>query len=52
MEKYNLAVLGATGLVGGTIIKTLEERNFPVDNIYFFSSKKSAGEKILFMGKE
>lgn len=52
MKKFNLAVLGATGLVGGNILKILEERNFPIDNIYFFSSKKSAGEKITFMGKE
>lgn len=52
MKKYNVAVVGATGLVGGTILKTLEERDFPIDNIYFFSSKKSAGEKIEFMKKE
>lgn len=52
MKKYNVAVVGATGLVGGTILKTLEERDFPIDNIYFFSSKKSAGENIEFMGKE
>lgn len=48
----NIAVVGATGLVGGTIVKILEERNFPIDNIYFLSSKKSAGSKICFKGKE
>ena len=52
MKKINLAVLGATGLVGGTILKTLEERKLPIENIYFFSSKKSAGQKIAFMGKD
>ena len=51
MKKYNIAVAGATGLVGGTILQVLEERDFPIDNIYFFSSKKSAGEPIDFMGK-
>ena len=48
MKEYNIAVVGATGLVGGTILKILEERNFPVDNIYFLSSKKSAGSSISF----
>lgn len=52
MKKYNLAVLGATGLVGSTIIGLLEEREFPVENIYFLASKKSAGEKINFQGKD
>ena len=48
MKKYNLAVVGATGLVGSTIIKILEERKFPINNIYFLASKKSAGSKMLF----
>lgn len=48
MKKYNIAVVGATGLVGGTIVKILEERRFPVNNIYFYSSKKSAGNIIVF----
>jgi len=52
MKKYNVAVLGATGLVGGTIVKVLEERKFPINNIYFLSSKKSAGSKIQFNGEE
>ncbi len=52
MKKFNVAVAGATGLVGSTILKILEERDFPIDNIYFLSSKKSAGSKILFKGKE
>ena len=50
MKKYNLAVMGATGLVGGTILNILEERNFPIENLYLFSSKKSAGQKIEFAG--
>ncbi len=48
MKKYNVAVVGATGLVGGTILKVLEGRNFPIENIYFLSSKKSAGNSISF----
>lgn len=52
MKKCNVAVVGATGLVGGTIVKVLEERNFPIDNIYFLSSKKSAGSSIVFKDKE
>lgn len=52
MKKFNVAVVGATGLVGGTILKVLEERDFPIDNIYLLSSKKSAGAKISFKGKE
>lgn len=48
MSKFNVAVVGATGLVGSTIVKILEERNFPVNNIYFFSSKKSSGSTINF----
>ncbi|MDR7870103.1 MAG: aspartate-semialdehyde dehydrogenase [Tissierellaceae bacterium] len=52
MKKYNIGVVGATGLVGSTILRILEERNFPIDNIYFFSSKKSAGNNISFAGNE
>lgn len=52
MKKFNVAVIGATGLVGSTILKVLEERKFPVENIYFLSSKKSAGNKLTFAGVE
>ncbi|WP_010252122.1 aspartate-semialdehyde dehydrogenase [Acetivibrio cellulolyticus] len=52
MKKINLAVVGATGMVGRTFIKVLEERNLPIENIYFFSSSRSAGSKITFNGKE
>jgi len=46
MKKVNLAVVGATGMVGRTFIKVLEERNLPIDNIYFFSSSRSAGSTV------
>ena len=52
MKKYNLAVVGATGLVGSTILKVLAEREFPIENLYLFSSKKSAGEKVEYEGVE
>lgn len=45
---YNVAVVGATGMVGRKFIEVLEERNFPIEKIYFFASKKSAGSKITF----
>lgn len=52
MKKINLALVGATGLVGGTILKLLEERQFPVGQLYLFSSKRSAGERLKFKGRE
>ncbi len=47
-ELFNLAVVGATGLVGRTMLKVLEERNFPVANISLFGSAKSAGTELKF----
>lgn len=52
MNKINLAIVGATGMVGRTFLEVIEERNLPFENLYLFSSKKSAGQKIDFMGKE
>lgn len=52
MKKANIAIVGATGMVGRTFLKVLEERNFPIDNLYLLASKKSAGSKVEFMGKE
>lgn len=51
-KKVNVAVVGATGKVGETFRKVLEERNFPIDKIYFFASAKSAGKEIDFAGKK
>ena len=47
-----IAVVGATGLVGGVMLKVLEERNFPVDELIPVASEKSVGKKIEFKGKE
>ncbi|MBC6695841.1 aspartate-semialdehyde dehydrogenase [Terrisporobacter mayombei] len=52
MKKVNIALVGATGMVGRTFIKVLEERQFPINNIYLFSSAKSAGTTVKFAGKE
>ncbi|MDR1573253.1 MAG: aspartate-semialdehyde dehydrogenase [Clostridiales Family XIII bacterium] len=50
-KKPNLAVVGATGLVGSTFLKVLEERDFPYENLYLMASAKSAGSKIDFRGR-
>ncbi len=52
MKKYNIAVVGATGMVGRTFLKVLEEIKLPVENYYLLASSRSAGNKIEFMGKE
>lgn len=52
MKEYNVAVVGATGLVGRTMIKVLEERNFPVANLKLLASARSVGTKIAFKGKD
>lgn len=51
-KKYKLALVGATGVVGKIAREVLEEKNLPVSEYKFFSSYKSAGKKIIFMGKE
>lgn len=51
MKKYNVAVVGATGMVGRKFLEVLAERNLPAENYYLFASKRSAGSKIDFMGK-
>ncbi|QXM05573.1 aspartate-semialdehyde dehydrogenase [Crassaminicella indica] len=52
MKKINIAVVGATGMVGRTFLKVLEERDFPYENLYVFASKKSVGQKLTCKGKE
>ncbi len=52
MKAYNLAVVGATGMVGRKFLQILEERKLPIENYYFFSSARSAGKQIEFMGKK
>lgn len=49
---YNIAIVGATGNVGRKLLEILEERNFPIKNLYLFASKKSVGSKLKFKGRE
>ena len=51
-RKPNLAVVGATGVVGTTFLKVLDERDFPFENLYIMASAKSAGKTITFKGKD
>lgn len=51
MKTYNVAVVGATGAVGETLISILEERNFPVGELFPLASARSAGSKVMFRGK-
>jgi len=51
-QKYNIAIAGATGAVGNEIIQILEQRDFPIDNLYLLASSKSKGKKIEFKEKE
>ena len=52
MKQFNVAVVGATGMVGRKFLQVLEERKLPVAEYYLFASAKSAGSTVPFMGKE
>ncbi len=52
MKQFNIAVVGATGMVGRKFLQVLSERNLPAKNYFLFASKRSAGKKVEFMGKE
>jgi aspartate-semialdehyde dehydrogenase len=47
-----VAVIGATGMVGNIMLQVLEERNFPISELYLVASPRSVGKKINFNGKE
>ena len=49
---FRVAIVGATGLVGGEFLKILEERKFPMDSLRLYASDRSAGKRISFMGEE
>lgn len=52
MKEYKLAIVGATGLVGRTAIKVLEEKKLPIKEYHLFSSEKSAGQVLNILGKD
>ena len=52
MKHFKIAIVGATGLVGKTILQVLEEKKLPIESYTLFASSNSAGKKISFLGKE
>lgn len=48
----NVAIVGASGAVGQEFLRVLDEQNFPIDELLLFGSKRSAGRKYTFKGKE
>ena len=51
-KKYNVAVVGATGAVGETMLSILEQRDFPVADVYALASSRSTGKRVPFNGKQ
>ena len=51
-EKYNVAVVGATGAVGEQMREILDERLFPVDELRLLASERSAGQHLEFQQKQ
>jgi len=51
-RKYNIAIAGATGNVGREILSILNERDFPIENLYLLASSRSKGQKIIFKDQE
>ena len=51
MKKYNVAVVGATGAVGESMLDILNERDFPINNIYALASERSEGKKVMLGNK-
>lgn len=52
MKKYNVAIVGATGLVGSTFLQVLAERDFPIENLYLMASARSAGKEVDYRGEK
>lgn len=51
-NKYNIAIVGATGMVGNKMLEVLAERNFPIHHLYLFASSRSAGKEVEYQGKK
>ena len=52
MKKLNIAIVGATGLVGSTFLKVMEENKIEVNNLYLYASSRSEGKVIKYLGKD
>ncbi|MYD45285.1 MAG: aspartate-semialdehyde dehydrogenase [Gammaproteobacteria bacterium] len=50
MKKFSIAIVGATGVVGGMLIELLEQRRFPVDQLHLLASERSSGQRFSFRG--
>ena len=48
----NIAILGATGLVGEEVLNILEQRNFPIQEVFLFASERSEGKTVVFKDRE
>jgi aspartate-semialdehyde dehydrogenase len=51
MDVFNIAIVGATGAVGEALVNILDERNFPVGELFLLASERSAGTKVMFGNK-
>jgi aspartate-semialdehyde dehydrogenase len=51
-DKFNVAVVGATGMVGEAILEILAERNFPIDTLHPLASDRSLGKTVMFGSRE
>jgi aspartate-semialdehyde dehydrogenase len=51
-RSWNVAVVGATGLVGGTMLSVLEQRNFPVGELFALARARSVGKTVKFKGRD
>jgi aspartate-semialdehyde dehydrogenase len=50
-REFNVAIVGATGLVGETLIQVLEERAFPISELHALASNRSVGKSVQYMGR-
>jgi aspartate-semialdehyde dehydrogenase len=51
-DSYNVAIVGATGAVGGAMLQTLARRGFPIDELRLLASQRSVGRTISFQGED
>ncbi|MDH5728695.1 MAG: aspartate-semialdehyde dehydrogenase, partial [Gammaproteobacteria bacterium] len=49
-KQFDVAIVGATGAVGETMLSILEERKFPINNLYLLASSRSAGKRVEYKG--
>ena len=52
MKKFKIAIIGATGLVGMSVLKVLEEKKLPIETYGLFATKNSAGKTLSILGKD